>query len=265
MLKACLSIFFLFSCFSLFPQIPFEGKITYKLTTESDDRSGVIEVFYGKQKIKGILKNAGIKLKKANIMLIDFSNNLLYEIDDSTKSYTVDSIGIKSANSLFSRYQLSGKKKNILQKPCSEFYYIDTVSDDIVRNLDFLFWYADSLYFPVNDKYLGSDEIVMFTNGKNIGMGMAMKMEIFKKETFLNLQPIQIEPRQLADPLFDLPAGYTLKKKDSLQKSRESGYIEQGNNYTIEMSEIKVEEAPPPPPPPPPPPVQAKKKRKHKP
>ncbi|MGF2414704.1 MAG: hypothetical protein ACQUYJ_20370, partial [Ferruginibacter sp.] len=41
---------------SLFAQKVFEGKITLQMITENNTQAGIVEIFYGKQKIKSVTK-----------------------------------------------------------------------------------------------------------------------------------------------------------------------------------------------------------------
>lgn len=259
---------FLFSCSVVFSQTPFEGKIIFKLTTEEENQSGRLELLYGKDKIKGEMKRSGPEAKKDDIIIIDFSKGIIYEINDSAKKYSIRQLKSPD-NNLFVNYRKTEMKKMILGQPCSAFSFIDTTEkSDFIGDMDFMFWYADSLFYPVNEKYMHSDDIPIFTNGKNIGMGMTAKMKVIDKATFFDLQPIEIIPMPLADSLFTLPRSYILKQEELEEgkKTIDPGSIP-AEDIEVKMrkiEEIKSGDAPPPPPPPPPAPASAKKKKKGK-
>jgi len=255
MLKTLFLFCFLLSCSMAFSQTPFEGKISYKLAAENEHESGTIEVLYGNQKIKGSFKKNSLEFNDHHVILIDFLKGIIYDINDSTKSYTAKSLKNKPDMDFISRYNKSGIKKNILGQTCSSFSLVDTTNKgEFFGDMEFIFWYADSLYFIVSEEYLNSDDMIIFTNGKNIGMGMTMKTEDLGKNTFFNLEPVKIEAMPLADSLFELPAGYVLKKTGEQQPG--TG-LQKEESFEIKLSEIKSDGPPPLPPPP-------KKKKKGK-
>ncbi len=265
--KAVFLFCFLFSRAVVFSQAPFEGKIIYKMTGDDENQSGMAEVLYGKQKIKGAVKKSSAEAKQDDIIIIDFSKGIFYRINDSAKNYSARQLKNDSTNSIFVRYHKTEMKRNILGQHCSSFSFIDTTQrKSLIGDMDFLFWYSDSLYYPVSQQYINSDDIPMFTNGKNIGMGVKMEMDILGKRTVVNLEPVQIQAMLLPDSLFDLPKGYILKKEEFEEGGKT---IDVGSklveNVEIKISEIKSVGSPPPPPPPPPPnPASGKKKKKGK-
>lgn len=172
-----LSILFISAIFS---QIPFEGKITHKITSELENQSGIIEMFYGKQKVRGIANDSNLE-RNSDITIFDFAKGLKYHIHPLEKTYTIDSLDRKSPNNFFNSFIKTGKHNTISSHYCSAFAITDTIKDDN-ENMHFIFWYADSLYFPINNQYINSSEIFAFTNGKNIGMGMDLSMTSGEEE-----------------------------------------------------------------------------------
>jgi hypothetical protein len=240
MKKTSLSILLTIFTLTLFAQTQFEGKVTHTFKTELDNETGTIEVFYGNQKIKGLKKIKGKENENGtDDLVIDFSKGILYKINAAAKTYSADTF-INKTNTVFGTLtKLSGKNKIILDHSCSAFTITD--KNEAIGGMDFLFWYADSLYFVVDEKYLQSDEAALFTNGKTIGMGISVTMQAANAKMVFGLTPSLIEPMHLPDSVFEIPKEYILEASTDQ-------YLKSDSVIKVEMSRIDSAINPPKPP-----------------
>lgn len=199
-----------------FSQTVFQGKVIHKFITERDNETGTVEVFYGNLKIKGVKKITppvkGIEIND-DVLIIDFSKGVSYHVNPVTKTYRADSLKNKRPNAFPALVKDSRKNTKILNQSCSAFV-LDTTAKNagaFIKNMDFLFWYADSLNFPIDEQYINSDDLGMFTNGKTIGMGLTVTLDLNQNKKTLSLIPISVEPMQLPDSLFEIPRDYILE------------------------------------------------------
>ncbi|MGG9964620.1 hypothetical protein [Ferruginibacter sp. SUN106] len=213
--KIALSILLAIFGLTLFAQTQFEGKVTHTFITERENETGTIEVFYGNQKIKGLKKIKGKENENGtDDLVIDFTKGILYKINAVTKTYSADTF-INKKNTVFGTLlKLPGKNKTILDHSCSAFTITGNGKNEFMGEMDFLFWYADSLYFTIDEKYLQSDEVTLFTNGKTIGMGISVTTQAGNIKQVFELIPAQVEPMHLPDSLFEIPGDYTVETVD---------------------------------------------------
>jgi hypothetical protein len=204
-------VLLLFITPAVFSQTIFMGKVTHQFKSDKENESGTVEVFYGDQKIKGIKKTRGKENQaRTDDILIDFSKGTIYHINALKKTYKADTLTNKSVNMLGGQLYPTKKNKMVLNYSCSAFALSDT--GKFGTGMDFLFWYADSLYYPVNEKYLHADEVLLFTNGKTIGMGVAIGSELYGEKIVIGMNPLAVEAISLPDSLFEIPKDYVLEK-----------------------------------------------------
>ena len=211
MKKISLPFLLLICSFSMYAQAPIEGKVTHKLTAETETKSGLIEIFYGKKKIKGVIRQNDDKESGKDDLLLDFNQGLVYHLNAVDKTYRVDTMIGKTVNTLSALTPLAEKNKVKLGVSTSAFSIKDTSNMNPLGNMTMEFWYADSLMFPIEEKYLGSDESVLFTNGKTIGMGLIMNFELGESKKTFELEPVLIEPGNLPDSIFEIPGDFVME------------------------------------------------------
>jgi hypothetical protein len=237
----------------IFSQTVFEGKVKHSLTAEKLNQKGTVEVFYGNQKIKGKIYMPAEEGIKEDEILIDFSKGILYHLYPLKKTYHLTHL--KNKISSFPNLPATTQKKIILNLSCTSFFLKDTAKSEWMGEMDIMFWFADSLYFPVSEEYLTSDEIPLFTNGKTIGMGMNINMPFEGKDkNIFILTPTSIEKGAIPDSIFQIPINYKLLSDnsstgDSILKDDPDSFIKTKIEVVdLEMVEIKGETPTPPPP-----------------
>lgn len=191
-----------------FAQSVFEGKVTHKLTAETESKSGMIEIYYGKKMIKGIIKQNDDKETGKDDILLDFNKGLVYHLNAVDKTYRLDSMKGRPSGVMSALNPWKEKDRVISGYHTSAYIPKDTAEMNLFGNMTMLFWYADSLLFPVDDQLMGSDEIALFTNGKTIGMGLNMSMEFGESKKIFELAPVSIEPGILPVSTFEIPADF---------------------------------------------------------
>jgi hypothetical protein len=205
-----LALVLLISGSLVFSQSPFEGKVTHKLNDESKAKSGNIEIYYGKQKLKGILVSNDTNETGKDDLLMDFSKGLVYHINTREKTYRFDSINNKHSENLPPLFASKSNNKTILGHHSSAYSTMDTAKTDMAGDFKMMFWYADSLSFPVDEKNMNSD-LIAFTNGKTICMGMFMQLDLGDGAKGFEIKPVLIEPMHLPESVFEIPGDYTLE------------------------------------------------------
>lgn len=196
-------------------QTVFEGKVTHKLTAETESKSGMIEIYYGKKMIKGIIKQNDDKETGKDDILLDFNKGLVYHLNAVDKTYRLDSMKGRPAGVMSALNPWKEKDRVISGFHTSAYIPKDTAEMNLFGNMTMLFWYADSLLFPVDEQLMGSDDIALFTNGKTIGMGLNMSMEFGESKKTFELEPVLIEPGNLPASTFEIPADFTIELNDT--------------------------------------------------
>jgi len=245
MKKTFLSLYLLLLTPAVFSQLPFTGKVTHLFKNDEEDENGTVEVFYGNQKVRGIKKLAHPKHDYDNDdLLIDFSKSVIYHINPLQKTYSIDTMKAGPASTFPLLVAEPSKNTTILNRHCSAFTVNDKEKMGFMDNMGFLFLYADSLYFPVNEKKLLSDEIALFTNGKTIGMGIAITMQEGGNKKIFGLTPVAIEPMAVPDSLFEVPKDYVLETTYQYLKSDTAVKMAVDSVATIMDSMIRVNTPP---------------------
>lgn len=190
----------------------FEGKITYSMAFPGEEKITVLDVFYGNQRIKVLVKPDGLKPNDKEDLMLDFKNGLVYKITNHTKTYKIDSLKKSPGDLLTSIHSLvavpaknstrAGHKSSAFTLPAGE--------AAVIKSPAITLWYADSLFFPVPLQYASVEMCVLFTNGKSVGFGMQLTMPgINGKMENVELVPLKVEAQKVADSILDLPAGYS--------------------------------------------------------
>lgn len=135
----------------------------------------------------------------------------MYNINHLNRTYKIDSIKNKMSHSFPSFVPIPEKNKLILNRSCSAFSLDSSKKNVFTDKMNFLFWYADSLHFSVDDKYLISDDMAVFTNGKTICMGIKIIIDDHNVKKTAELTPVLVTPMHLADSIFEIPADYILE------------------------------------------------------
>jgi hypothetical protein len=211
MKKILLSLSFLLIIAAVYPQAPFVGKITHKMTSNQENMVGTIEIFYGEQKIRAVKKIEGGKEFDDADMVVDFFKGIVYHMNTALKTYRADTIKSNSFHRSPKFVAVAAKNTTLLNHQCSAFTVIDKNAKGLMDDMDFVFWYADSLYFPVYDDNFLFEETALFTNGKHIGMGITINMQLGDKKLIAAISPVTIEPRPVPDSLFEIPKDYVLE------------------------------------------------------
>ncbi len=243
-------------CFAtnLFSQKVFEGKILYKVINTEGKEAGIIEVLFGKEKIKTTIIKNNYPKKATGDLLLDFSKGLVYHIYYGSKEYKIDSLLLKSNSNKSQKFIPTGAVRNIAGYNCKA--YINTtpeekryMEDDSVSIL----WYSDSLFFYVDAKFAITEEMMFLINGKTINLGITTSAK--NADSLFKVLPISITAMPLPDSLFKMPADYALEA-GSFYKTKPANA---DTEYKIKMTELKKDSPTPPPPPPPPLPKSTKK------
>lgn len=208
--------YFLLSAFALvsvvsFCQLPFEGKIVYKMVDGEKMKEASIEAWFGKGKIKAIVNETNEDRKPKEDLLIDFTNGIIYYLDTDNKTYRIDSLANKK--SFPGLTKTPAKNKTITGYPATAYGTIDTSDSEFLGKMEMNFWYADSIYFPVDSKYNFYEMIPIFSNGTNIGLGMEMNLGISSPEKSFTITALSVTPMQLSDSDFILPQDYTIEEE----------------------------------------------------
>jgi hypothetical protein len=209
-IKISCTLFFIIIGASLFSQTQFEGKITYKLTTDKIVDSNIIEVYYGKQKIIGIMKRNNATNGRKESILIDFTKGLISRINTERKNFQTDSLIRRMNKSVRQTFIKTGKTDNILNQHCSEYTFANTAKTEDLENMHYLFWYADSLDFSVQGNLPITSDLFLFTNGQKVGMGL--KINDIKHNDKFELHPISIDTFSPPDTIFEIPVDYQVVK-----------------------------------------------------
>jgi len=210
-MKIILLPFLLIFSLNLLAQAPFEGKVTHKLTTETTTKSGMVEIYYGKKMIKGIIRQNDEKDLGKDDLLLDFNKGLVIHLNSIDKTYRMDSMKGKSPGMMSALDPMKDQNRVILGYHTSAYIPKDTAGMNLFGNMSLVFWYADSLLFPIDEQFIGSDDIALFTNGKTIGMGLNMNLEIGESKKTFELDPLLIEPGNLPDSIFDIPGDFVME------------------------------------------------------
>ncbi len=203
-------LFLLFCNTMIFAQTPFQGIVQLRLKDESEKKSGRVEIYYGQNKILGMIRTKDSSENGKDDILLDFSKGIQYRINRQTKTYRVDSITADKDPLMSDNMVLdSSKRRTIIGYSSAAYSLKDSTESSFFGNMEMTSWYADSLFFPLEKAYAGSSETKIFTNGKTIGMGMEMSLSLGKdmKKAF-ELLPLSITPQLMPDSLFEIPVGF---------------------------------------------------------
>lgn len=185
----------------VFAQKSFEGKVTYKFQEATGKSEMRMDAYFGKQKIKAILKESDSIKNGKDDLLIDFTKGIIYHLNSTNKTYRADSMKNFTVQGMPAVTPASGKSKNILGYHATEFTGLDTSKSEFMVQMNFTIWYADSLYFPFDKAYANKDMIPMFGNGSTISMGMEI-------DKYFLMTPVSVEPQSLPGSIFSVPADY---------------------------------------------------------
>ena len=196
---------------SVFAQQNFEGRIIYKYSESTNNKTGSIEAFFGNKKIKAHITDSSKGETKDDI-LIDFEKGVAYSIDIEKKYFTTDSFTNKRG-SLFPSLTLAPEKNKIIKGyHCSAYIGNDSVKREYREPTNVTTWVADSLYFFFDNKYANPEMIPVFGDGKNIAMGFEIKMTLKGQPVMMKSVPVLIEYLKMPDSFFTIPSGYTFGK-----------------------------------------------------
>ncbi|MES2849231.1 MAG: DUF4412 domain-containing protein [Bacteroidota bacterium] len=248
----------------------FEGKIIYENTIPRLGKS-TTEIYFGNQKLK-IRELSGQKSGYPEERITDFLKGIAYWINDSSKTYyeflvpkrLSDSIMELKIDSLTKLKPFPEKNKRILGYNCTA-YTLGNISEPIpemrMPRVAIYMWYADSLFYTIDNMYKHGTDIEKATNGRNVGMGMEINIGPDSSLQKIISEPVSIISEAFPDSVFLIPAGYSLTSEKEFMQSKMSGNLEV---VDTQIAEVRQEDSPPPPPPPPPPlppkPLQNQKK-----
>lgn len=186
-------------------QTNFQGKVVYTLSVKSVEQnsSDTLEIYFGRNKIKGVQRGSS---KKKEDLLIDFEEGLSYTIKHDSKTYQVDKIEEGKTGDLVAD---KSANKILLNQPATA-YSVLPKDSSAGFGAKATYWYADSIFYIVPQQYVSSQDVTMFTNGKNLGLGMYMGLKFGEVTMIVEGKPMSIEPMSLPDSLFIMPADYVL-------------------------------------------------------
>ena len=208
MKKTAVAVILLFAFTNISAQNNFEGKIIYKLTSpEKGTGNGIIETYFGKQKIRVYVKEN--ELSGRDDLLLDFEKGIVHYINTISKTYKTDSLSNRKKRSMPTLNSSPAGNKIISGYSCSAFSFTDTSKSDFMGDMFFSVWYADSLLFNISDEQKDYEMVPMFTNGTSVGMGMEMGMGKEKKKITMSLVPLSITFQVLPDSIFNISGDYT--------------------------------------------------------
>jgi hypothetical protein len=256
-LALVLSIFYM----TAFSQVLFEGKVTHLVTTQEGAIPDTLEIFYGKQKIISVSKAGKPGRTVGDDIIIDFSKELVYYINVSKKTYTKNSLRYDLSEMFLNFFRKTGEQKTILNYRCSAYTISDSGKIEKNKDIDLLFWYSDSLFYPLSKKYKHSPELYNFTNGETIAMGITMS---FGRSSKIAMVPVLVQRMELNEALFEIPIGYTLRNDNPSNSNLGLITIKDSiSDAKLEVDKTKNISIPPPPPPFPPPLPKEKNKKKN--
>ncbi len=237
----------------LLSQKVFEGKIIYQVLSGDGNESALIEVLFGKDKIRTSIIVNNHPQNATGDLLFDFSNGVAYSFPYGSKEYKTDSIPLKLNGYKSQQFKATAKVLNISGNSCKA--YINITTDEkrfIVQDKMLVHWFADSLFFPVAAKFAINEEMSFLTNGQNIGLGMGTQSKNGDGSYSNKFSAISVDAMPLPDSLFKIPNDYILTPG--------SFYKTNTNNKNVEVLDIKMEMLKPAPSPPPPPAFKPKAK-----
>lgn len=202
-------------CPGVFAQKSFEGRIVYRFTQPNENKIGSIEAFFGKKKIFAHITDSSKDAIK-NDILLDFENGGFYSINRTTKEYSKEKITDQKRSVFPGLSRTPGREKTVLGLRCSAYTGTDSSAPATA-----IAWYADSLHFFFDEKYVTNEMLPVFGNGKNIAMGFEVNTKKLSRTVHLISTPILIEAKEFPDSLFILPVGYKLKWEPTQADSTE--------------------------------------------
>jgi hypothetical protein len=215
MKKISLFLSLLFILPAVFSQTIFMGKVTHQFRSDQDNMTGTVEVFYGDQKIRGIKRLDHIKHDYDNDdLLVDFSKGIIYHINTVQRTYTATDMKSGYGGKFPKLVAAPEKNIRLLNYQCNAFIIKSDDNRAVIDYGGFIFWYADSLYFPVSEPDLLTEDIALFTNGKNVGMGITANIKIEEKNIDAALIPVAVERMPVPDSIFEIPKDYVLEKPE---------------------------------------------------
>jgi hypothetical protein len=221
---AGLSLFFFLQ---ISAQDNFEGIISYKVNFPGEKDAATMKAFFGKQKIKILVNQGSAKPTNKEDLILDFSNGIYYNINNISKSYSIDSIKKSDKDLLQSIHSLVPlPKQNKIQVGFKTSAFTLPLIEKTAmpfENAAATIWYADSLFYKIPEKYASVAMVVLFTNGNTVGFGMKLTMQTDQKKLdSFELTPIAVEQRSIPDSLLDLPIGYILSNAFESLKGQET-------------------------------------------
>jgi hypothetical protein len=216
-----------FFCLGSIAQDNFEGKITYRMSFSMDKENTTIEALFGDQKIKVLVKQASPKPNDKEDLILDFKNGFFYKITNHNKTYTIDSFK-KSNGDIFKSPEslVPFTEKNIILLGYqSSAFTLPVVEKSSLpfENTTATFWYADSLWYRIPEKYASVQMVPLFTNGTSVGFGMKLVIQLEQnKNESSEFTILAVEPKKIPDSLLELPPGYTLASDNNVFEESQS-------------------------------------------
>lgn len=249
-MRTLILVFILLSSQLAFTQKNFEGKIVYDCSIPGLDKAST-EIYFGKQKIKIIeTTNSGFK-QSSESRIIDFQRGITCWINDTSKTYYETLLTRKPFDSITDLKPYPEKNQEIMGYNCSAYAlgdFIESTPDPEMRlpSMRIYMWYADSLFYHVDERYKNAKGIEKATNGIQVGMGMEIHIGNDSSKELITSLPLSIVASSIHDSVFWVPDGYTLtSEKDFIQNISKTMEV-----ADIEIAAVKQEDSPPPPPPP---------------
>ncbi|MBL0359382.1 MAG: hypothetical protein IPP72_22090 [Chitinophagaceae bacterium] len=203
-MRTLITLFIILIGNSISAQKNFEGKINYKMNSNSQDTSTSITAYFGKQKIKAVFKQRDSIKNKKDDLLIDFENGVVNYINAEKNTYRTIKLQDMEMDRMPALKPFPEKNKQLLGYNCTAYITTDTSKNEYISFTPFYFWYADSLFFKVKNEYSNIDMVPIFTNGNTVGMGMQMNLGNGRGEVYIELTPVSILKETIPDSVFSL-------------------------------------------------------------
>lgn len=153
-----------------FSQQPFEGTITYRLHSGEKKEDGQLTILFGKNSVRLKMMEKGAVDKEELLIRID--SGKLYTLNIEEKTFRTKKLLEKKKDSV------ALAPKNIAGFTASPKDVSDHSAMGLIGGLfaghKIVFYVADSLFYPVPDKYLSNAEFI-FSHDNRIALGLEIK------------------------------------------------------------------------------------------
>jgi hypothetical protein len=200
------------TCLQVGAQENFQGRVVFSMSSSSAKELIPVEVLYGDQLIKVLVKSDGQQASAQDDLIFDFKKGILYKIKNHNKSYRVDSLGKGYANSFLSptrHVAIPANDTVLLGYPCKAYTLPESQTDITSGNMKVTFWYTDSLVYKVPAEYMYTDPVAIVTNGRAVGFGLTYTAGAGNQEEYTRMSVVSVDRKTVPLDSLALPPGYT--------------------------------------------------------